>query len=572
MDRVTKAYLEEFRTEQSLDDAMTEPDLFEYFADYCVVSNLHEEEFDLADVRVGGEHDLGVDGLAIIVNGALVSSVDEAEDLLEVNGFLDVKFVFVQAKTSSGFSGEQIANFLDGVEEFFAESPTLPANDRIEQAREVMAWLYERSVKFKRQRPVVYLAFVTTGTWQDDEHITAKVNVHRRRLMDTGLFQEVPFEPMGATDVQAAYQRSKNNVTVEFSFGTKVLLPEIEGVTEAWFGVLPAKEYMNLITDDSGNIRKPLFYDNVRDFQGNNAVNQEIKQTLQDAEGRQRFAVLNNGVTVVARSLRVTGNKFVVSDYQVVNGCQTSHVLFDARDKLGDEAFVPLKVISTGDEDIISAIITATNRQTQVTADDLYAMSAFQKRLEATYEAYPGKKKLYYERRSKQYAAVAGVEKVRIISKNLQVRAFGAMFLDEAHRAARYYSDLRAQVGTKIFADNHKLEPYYVSAYAYYKLEFLWRNNLLPVYYKPARYHLLMAVRHLMGEADMPALTANKVTSFANNIAEVLWSDDKALDAFKAAVEVIDTAVDGANLTRDIVKTQGFTDAVKATALSKAGK
>ena len=39
----------------------------------------------------------------------------------------------------------------------------------------------------------------------------------------------------------------------------------------------------------------------------------------------------------------------------------------------------------------------------------------------------------------------------------------------------------------------------------------------------------------------MPALTANKVTTYANNIAEVLWSDRNTLDAFKLAVEVVDT-------------------------------
>ena len=234
-----------------------------------------------------------------------------------------------------------------------------------------------------------------------------------------------------------------------------------------------------MITDPAGSIRKPLFYDNVRDFQGNNPVNAEIKETLGDAAGQQRFAVLNNGVTVVARGLRTTGNKFVVSDYQIVNGCQTSHVLFDAKDLLGEDTFVPLKVISTSDEDIINSIITATNRQTQVTADDLYAMSAFQKKLEALYESYPDKKKLYYERRSKQYAAVNGIEKVRIIGKSQQVRAFAAMFLNDPHRAARYYSDLRAQVGTKIFNEDHKLEPYYVAAFAFYKLEFLFRNNSL---------------------------------------------------------------------------------------------
>jgi hypothetical protein len=65
MDRVTtKSYLEEFRVEQTLGAAMLEPDAFEYFADYCVVSDLHEEEFDAADVHVGGEDDLGIDGLA----------------------------------------------------------------------------------------------------------------------------------------------------------------------------------------------------------------------------------------------------------------------------------------------------------------------------------------------------------------------------------------------------------------------------------------------------------------------------------------------------------------------------
>jgi hypothetical protein len=570
MDRVTKSYLDEFRTEQSLGESMSDSDVFEYFAVYCVVSGVHEEEFDTADVHVGGQGDLGIDGLAIIVNGVLVNSVDEADDLLNINGFLDVKFVFVQAKTSSSFSGEQISAFFDGADEFFTETPKLPVGEQIASARDIMSWLYERSVKFKRQRPLLQLAFVTTGQWQEDQYLAARVETRRRRLIDTGLFHDVVFTPMGASELQSAYQRSKNNVTVEFSFANKVLLPEIDGVTEAYLGVLSAKEYMALITDDSGNIRKPIFYDNVRDFQGGNPVNMEIRDTLHDPVGQQRFAILNNGVTLVSRGLRTTGNKFVVTDYQIVNGCQTSHVLFESREQLGDEAHVPLKVISTHDEDIINAIITATNRQTEVTADDLYAMSAFQKRLEALYEAYPDKKKLYYERRSKQYASVAGVEKVRIIGKTLQVRAFAAMFLDDPHRAARYYSDLRGQVGSKIFNDSHKLEPYYVSAYAYYKLEFLFRNSLIPVYYKPARYHMLMALRYLVGDQDMPALTANKITAYSNRIAEVLWSEDRSVGAFNQAIEVIDKALEGGSLTRDVVKTQGFTELVGAAAVAKA--
>lgn len=253
-----------------------------------------------------------------------------------------------------------------------------------------------------------------------------------------------------------------------------------------------------------------------------------------------------------------------MTDYQIVNGCQTSHVLFDEREQLDPERVqIPLKVIATADEDIINSIITATNRQTQVTTEDLYALSSFQKKLEALFDAYPDKKKLHYERRSKQYSAVAGIEKVRIISKPQQIRCFAAMFLDDPHRASRYYSDLRAQVGSKIFHEEHKLEPYYASAYAAYKLEYLFRNGSLPVYYKPARYHLLMAFRYLVAGSDMPAVTANKMEKYTNKLCDGLWSDDSATEAFKKAIAAVDQVLGGSALTRDTVKTQPFTDAVK---------
>lgn len=532
MDRITKSYLDRFRHEQSLPSDMSDADQFELFATYCAVSSSYDEEFDTVSLSVGGDGDLSIDGIAIIVNGVVISSADEAADLLEMNAFLDVKFVFVQAKSGTSFSGQEVGAFFDGVEEFFAENPALPVNDAVQAARDVMNWIYTKSVSFKKQRPTVELYFVTTGQWTGDTYLTSLIEQKKKRLEDLQLFGTVTMRPWGSAEVQAAFHRSKNNVTVEFNFTSRVTLPDIEGVSEAYLGVLPVSEYLALVTDDAGNIRKPLFYDNVRDFQGDNAVNREIKATLDDPTGQRRFVILNNGVTLVARDLKTTGNKFAVSDYQIVNGCQTSHVVFNERQAISDDACIPIKVIATADEDIISSIITATNRQTEVTADDLFAMSSFQKKLESLYESYPAKKKLYYERRSKQYASVDGIEKVRIIDKTQQVRAFAAMFLDDPHRAVRYYSELRSQVGTKIFNEAHQLEPYYVSAYAYYKLEFLFRNNQLPAYYKPARYYLLMIFRYLVASGDMPQFTANKMQRYANELAEALWSEMKSVGLY----------------------------------------
>src|SRR5690606_24326173 len=135
-------------------------DLFELFAIYCAVSSSYDEEFNTVSLSTGGDGDLTIDGIGIVVNGVLVSSADEAADLLAMNTFLDVKFIFVQAKSGSNFSGQEIGAFFDGVTEFFEENPTIPANSAIQAARDLMDWIYSKSVKFK-QRPTVELYFIT---------------------------------------------------------------------------------------------------------------------------------------------------------------------------------------------------------------------------------------------------------------------------------------------------------------------------------------------------------------------------------------------------------------------------
>jgi hypothetical protein len=277
---------------------------------------------------VGGEDDLGFDGVAIMVNGALINSVDEVQDLLEVNGTLDVTFIFVQAKSGNKFSGQDIVTLLDGVDEFFSEEPTLPANDDIANDRSVMQEIYDNSIKFRKNKPYCQISFVSTGQWTNDDYLLGVINKRIDQLKKKGLFSEVAFKPVDADELHASYQRSKNSAMAEFVFANKVLLPEMTGVKEAYLGTLPSTEFVKIITDATGNIRKSLFYDNVRDFQ-EYTVNKEIHDTLQDPQARGRFAVLNNGITIVARQLQTTRDKVAIADYQVVNGCQTSSTPMD---------------------------------------------------------------------------------------------------------------------------------------------------------------------------------------------------------------------------------------------------
>lgn len=84
------------------------------------------------------------------------------------------------------------------------------------------------------------------------------------------------------------------------------------GIEQAFLGIVRADQLLKLITDDEGEIRKALFYDNVRDFQGDVDVNEDIRRTLRSPDSK-RFCVLNNGVTVVARNLKTTGDRFTLS-------------------------------------------------------------------------------------------------------------------------------------------------------------------------------------------------------------------------------------------------------------------
>jgi hypothetical protein len=105
----------------------------------------------------------------------------------------------------------------------------------------------------------------------------------------------------------------------------------------------------------------------VRDWQEYTApVNEEIKETVL-SDHRDRFAVMNNGITMITRTLRtLRRDRFQIEDFQVVNGCQTTHVLFDNRKEADNTLQIPLCLIATQNDNVIKSIIRGTNRQTKV--------------------------------------------------------------------------------------------------------------------------------------------------------------------------------------------------------------
>src|SRR5262245_25960604 len=103
MDRITESLLNEFSEENGI-TTLLESKRFEHFCCFVTVRKHHSDHFDTADVVCGdGSNqqsggDTGIDGIAIIVNGALLTDIESLDEYTERGNTLDVHFVFVQAE------------------------------------------------------------------------------------------------------------------------------------------------------------------------------------------------------------------------------------------------------------------------------------------------------------------------------------------------------------------------------------------------------------------------------------------------------------------------------------------
>lgn len=563
MDRITASMLTEFVTASGLEQ-LPEDQAFEHFCGYSVTSSHHSDSFASEDIVVGAGADCGIDCVAVIVNGYLVTEPEEIDDLVGTNGYIDATLILVQAERSENFDTAKLGHFGYGVLDFFKDEPSVAQNDALAAKARIVGELFAKSSKFTKGNPQVFLYYVTTGRWQNDANLVTRRDSLVQALQAGNLFRNVSVRCLGAAEIQGMYRATTNAMATEITFTQRVVLPELPGVEQAYLGLLPAPEFLKLVENTSNEIVTSVFGDNVRHWQEWNQVNLEIKATLDDEAQQIYFPLLNNGVTIVARRLQLTANKVLVEDYQIVNGCQTSFVLHDAGQNLSDAVWVPVRMIATDDANIRNAIIKATNRQTQVTDEQLLALSDFQRKLEEYFPTFD-RCRLHYERRSKQYNADPNIEKVRVITVRDLVRAFASIFLQLPHRTTRNYRSLLAGAGTDIFKPDHRLEPYYVSAYAHYRLEFLFRNQLIASELKVARYHMLLSFRWLAGLRDLPPMNSNEMRRVCEGLMQTLWDEEKCKAFFDEAAKVVYEAAGGdmqGRENRDQIRTEAFTDRV----------
>lgn len=182
MDMITAGLLAEFTKEFQI-AKLPEDKRFEHFAGFVVLKRHYSETLDPGNIVTGAGGDLTIDAIGILVNGVLINDTDALDELLDSNpDYLEVTFVFVQAKRSSSFDGATIGSFGYGVGEFFNPHTKEPRNERILEAVHVMQRIYSSGGKFKRSNPLCHLYYVTTGKVQGDASLGSRIDKVTHRL------------------------------------------------------------------------------------------------------------------------------------------------------------------------------------------------------------------------------------------------------------------------------------------------------------------------------------------------------------------------------------------------------
>lgn len=130
-----------------------------------------------------------------------------------------------------------------------------------------------------------------------------------------------------------------------------------------------------------------LFRENPRGPLGNK-INSSIKRTLLDQTDRQRFHLLNNGITAICLSWKLEPNdKLVVQDFQIINGCQTTVTLWAARASVEDDPNVLVTVkLTECPMHFGRAIARTTNTQASLKAEDSISNEAIQIKLKKEFD------------------------------------------------------------------------------------------------------------------------------------------------------------------------------------------
>ena len=341
----------------------------------------------------------------VLVNGVLLNG-EESEKIPD-KGPLEISIVLLQAKFSDGFEENvlkiirtTIGDLFDLGKKYDQPLPQYSEDlqDAFGHARRALLGSAGRTAKIKVR--VYYASKGATLGIHSNVRETAKLL--KTDLCAKTATNDVEIEFIGAMELITTSRQPK---TRRRSLSCHSLISSDSGDSLVCLVTIDA--LMQFLRDENGQLVRSLFDANVRDFLGKAEVNEAIKNTLCNLDAGD-FWWFNNGITIVASALDQKGKTLALLDPLLVNGLQTSNVIYSfMTDPNVEETlkakrrqqFVIVKLIVPPSEQLRDDVVKATNSQTHIPKPYLRGMDTVHRNIEDHLKGIG----LFYERRKNQY-------------------------------------------------------------------------------------------------------------------------------------------------------------------------
>lgn len=497
MHPIVNQYVKEVVANFNLEDE-TESKQFEYFCNYLVVSKHYLGRFNPVDVTTQ-EDDASIDGIAFIIDGEIISTVDDAEQAFKTHKMnLPVDVIITQVKSGENFKKQEMTNFGIGVKDFLSLDPELPNGEFNLNAIEIFQVIINNVTKIKNSQPDLYLYYCTSGNYNEEAELKATLEIIRKIGLDSDLFNSVKIDTFCRKKIIKNWTSLNEKNEAKLQLIDYIGIKETQEIKESYIAIVNAKSFLEaIVIDEDGNLKEAIFDENVRGYLGeDNAVNSHIDKTL-NSKKSHLFPILNNGVTIIADDITVQSNTKTIylTNYQIINGCQTSNVLYKNIATLDQNVELVVKFIELSESKVSSDIVMATNNQTKIDNHKFVALNEKAKLIQKFFDiknAENENEKIYFERRENEYRKER-YQTTRIFDVQELARCYVSCFKQRPHNAYRYIKKTLEANNSDLFQQEDKEAAYYLSALICYRYNVMINSKKFNAKkYNKLRWHIMM--------------------------------------------------------------------------------
>lgn len=437
---------------------------FEYFAAAQVLKDYDLSDEEIESGIIGAGNDGGCDAMYIFYAKNLI--LPDQIETIRISKESSVEVIIIQAKRENSFREDAIMKWKTVSDNLLQLSNSLEdfKTRYNEDVLELFRTFRDLHTKLIRNRVKLKFKFCYVS-YAVECHPNVKQQAKELEMIVKRNYPSsmVYVDFIGADELFEKYNSLSETV---------VNLPLVEipiglGKNKDYVTLVSLAEYFKFITDENLGLRKRFFEANVRDYQGKNAVNSCIRDSLEDRDSEEDFWWLNNGITILASEAIMANNRELqLTNPEIVNGLQTSNEIYNYYSQNvalleNEKRNILVRIIVPETEKVRDDIIFATNNQTNIPKSSLRVTDSIHLEIEMYFKS----RGLYYDRR-KNYYKNQGKKAKDIVGVSFLGQCLITLFLQKPDFARARPSTLLTDDETyaKLYEDNKDLEVFYKCA------------------------------------------------------------------------------------------------------------